>query len=82
MGVALGTSFTLGLLDEVLENARFAEGVEALVDGMGVSVKTIAQAALQELVEVFFLYFIDEFFLLLDWVRWLREGIRFVFHYF
>ena len=50
MRLALGAVFTVRVLQEVLEDATFAEGVQTLVDRVGVSVEASAKAALQKVV--------------------------------
>ena len=42
MSAALGALLAVSLLAEVLDDTRFAEGVQALIDCMGVSKKPIA----------------------------------------
>ena len=43
MGAALGTLLAVGLFAEVLDDARLAEGVKALVDRMGVPEESVAE---------------------------------------
>ena len=70
----LGTTFSVGVSQEVLENARFTESIQTLVDRVCVTIKTSAEAAFQKCLEVLLFYFTNEFGLLFERVN------RFVIH--
>ena len=60
MSPALGTRLPVGVLVKILVDAAFAESVEALVYGMGVSKKAIAEGTFQPLMQISLLNFPDE----------------------
>ena len=42
MSTALGTTFTITVLTKMLEDAGLAESVQALIDGVSISIKSCA----------------------------------------
>ena len=64
MGAALGTLLAVRLFAEVLDDARLAEGVQALVDRVSVPEEAVAERASKERVQVGFSDLIDKLCLL------------------
>ena len=60
MSPAFGTRLPVGVFVKILVDAAFAESVEALVDGVGVSKKAIAEGTFQPLMQISLLDFPDE----------------------
>ena len=53
MGPALGARLSVGVLIKILIDTALAEGVEALVDGVGIAEESLAERTLEPLVQIF-----------------------------
>ena len=71
MCTALGATLPVSILTEMFEYATLAEGVEALVDGVSITVETRANGALEIDMQVRLFDRLDQLSLLLHWIEFI-----------